>query len=96
MSRGMLTEEVKKVSLERLGYEIKQQELRLMPYVQYCVMNAQNLDPSHINHDERKIMRKWKDKGWMDGGASGLMISTEFYRSIMEILLVGYCSDMIL
>ena len=40
MSRGQLTDEVKKVSKDKLGYEISLDELRLMPYLQYCLMNG--------------------------------------------------------
>ena len=39
MSRGMITDEIKQKSIELLGYEVSQQELRLIPYVMYCLVN---------------------------------------------------------
>lgn len=88
--RGMLTERIKEKSKELLGYEISQKELRLMPYIIHVMMNEQKLDPEKIDQEERKIMADWREKQWVEGGASGLNVSHYFWTSICEIVMLGY------
>jgi len=88
--RGELTAFVKKKSKELLGYEIGLRELRLMPYIQYVMVNEQKLDTNKVNAEERTILRSWKDKGYIKGGASGLQITKDFWDSICEIIFAAY------
>jgi hypothetical protein len=88
--RGMLTDRVKKKAKELLGYEITQRELRLMPYIQYQMMNEQKIEPVRINEEERQILSEWRKKGFIEGGASGLSITKQFWDAINEILFLGY------
>ena len=90
MSRGKLTDEVKAKALEVLGYEIDQVELRLFPYAQYVMMNDQKLDPNKISREERTILSKWREKGFMEGGAGGMAITKEFWDAMGEILWISY------
>lgn len=89
-SRGKLTERIKLKSLELLGYEITMRELRLMPYVQSVMVNSQRLDPNKINGEERRIISKWRGQGHIEGGASGMRITEEFWNIICEIIRLGY------
>lgn len=88
--RGMLTEEIKQKSQELLGYEITQEELRLMPYVLYCALNDQDIDPKKVNAEERKILMQWKEKGFIADPVSNLTISKDFYDAANEMLWLGY------
>lgn len=88
--RGALTDNIKKKSKETLGYEISLRELRLMPYVQFIMMNDQKIDPNKINQEERNILSSWREKGYIEGGASGLAVTKEFYDAVSEILWLGY------
>jgi len=88
--RGKLTEEIKQKSKELLGYEITQIELRLMPYVQFVMMNDQKIDPNKINQEERVILSQWIEKDFIDGGAGGLSISKDFWIAINEICWISY------
>jgi len=89
-SRGVVTEGIQALSKELLGYEIEKDELRLMPYVQYVMMNEQKLDPAKCNEEERKILSKWREKGYIEGGAAGLSITKEFWDILCEILFASY------
>lgn len=91
-ARGFLTEEIKAKSKELLGYEINTTELRMMPYLQYCLMNEQQLDPQKINDADRKIVSKWRNAGHIKGGISyhSLEITKEFWNIINEIIFMGY------
>ena len=88
--RGQLTERIKTKSKELLGYEIDQIELRLMPYIQYQMCNEHKINPNNINSDERKILSKWREAGHIEGGASGLGITKDFWDIINEIIFLGY------
>lgn len=88
--RGKVTERIKEKSMELLGYEIGQTELRLMPYVLDVMMNSQKLDISKMNQDDREIMSKWKKAGHIEGGISGMRISKELWDIICEIVFLGY------
>ena len=88
--RGQLTQRIKDKSKELLGYEIDQTELRLMPYVQYVMMNNQKIDSRHINSEERQILSKWRKAGHIEGGAGGLGITRQFWEILCEILFLGY------
>lgn len=88
--RGRLTERIKEKSKELLGYEISQEELRLMPYIQSVMANNQKIDPSKVNQPERIIMRKWIEAGHMEGGMTGLGITKEFWDILCEIVFLGY------
>ncbi len=90
MSRGTLTDGVKALSKELMGYEIDVTELRLMPYVQYCLMNNDNIDPQHVNRDDRDAFAKWREKGWIADMSTDLSVSSEFYDIMCKILKLGY------
>ena len=88
--RGALTNSIKAKSKELLGYEISLRELRLMPYIQFVMMNEQMIDPNRITQEERKILSEWRSKGYIKGGAGGLAITKEFWGAVCEILFLGY------
>lgn len=88
--RGVLTKEIKVTSKKLLGYAITQKELRLMVYVQYVMCNEQVIDVRRINNEERKILSTWRTKKFIEGGASGLAITKEFWDAICELIWLGY------
>ena len=88
--RGQLTERIKRKSVELLGYEIDQEELRLMPYILTVMMNEQKIQIRHIGGGERGILKKWREAGHIEGGASGLQITEEFWNIICDIVRLGY------
>ena len=88
--RGVLTKEVQEIAKKHIGREIDITELRLIPYIQYVMVNMQRLDISTIKQDERVILRKWKDAKLIDGGASGLSITEDFWNFMCEVLFQSY------
>jgi len=88
--RGTLTKEVQEIAKKHIGREIDTTELRLIPYVQYVMVNKQCIDPSKLNQDDRKILRKWKDAELIEGGMAGLSITEEFWNFMCAILLQSY------
>lgn len=88
--RGQLTERVAVKAVELLGRKIDVAELRLMPYLQYVMMNEQRIEPVKCNQADRDVLRRWRDEGRIEGDASGLGITKQFWDSINEILFLAY------
>lgn len=90
MGRGRLSEDVQVAAAAKLGREITKTELRLMPYVQYCLMNDQNIEPTRINQSEREVLTQWRIDGWISGGAAELVCTKEFWDAMNHVLWYGY------
>lgn len=39
---------------------------------------------------KRDILQKWRDSGYIKGGASGLSITKEFWEILCNIVFLGY------
>jgi len=91
MGRGAVTPEIKQLAKQLLGIEdLTTRELRLMPYIQYTMMNEQRLEIQRINPEERKILSKWRANGWIEDDASEMSISKQFWDAINQILWLAY------
>lgn len=91
MMRGKLTDDVQEVAVTHLGRELDSpEELRLMAYVDYVMKNEQWIDLNNCNQADRDVLSKWREEGHIEGGASGLAITKDFYDAVQEILFVGY------
>lgn len=88
--RGQLTPAINKVAQDKLGREITQRELRLMPYVHYQAMNGMNVEPNKVNSEERAILMQWKQEGYIANPSTALSITKAFYDAMNEILWLGY------
>ena len=88
--RGQLTEKAQEIAKKMLGREISESELRLLPYIQFTMMNEQKLDIRKISPEERKILKRWKEEEHIEGGSCGLAITKEFWDFMNEILFECY------
>lgn len=85
MNRGILTEEMKS------KYGITTKELRLIPYFQYLLINHLPVDPSKVDSEERKILKKWQDEGKISFSCSESVTTTkEFWDFINNVLWDSY------
>lgn len=94
MARGILNDRVQSAALQTLRRPITQEELRLMPYVHYVMMNDQRIQPTHINAEERVILAKWREEGWIEGGAGGVSdhqrLLGRFMRNSVGLLCLSW------
>jgi len=88
--RGQLTEDIQKLAKTFLGREISVRELRLYPYLDYVMKNGQVIEPNRIGKDERDVLSVLRQEGHIEGGASGLAMTKEFYDYINQVLWFGY------
>lgn len=81
MSRGVITERIQE------KYGMTHEELRLIPYVQYLLVNQEPIDPAKVNAEEREILQKWRDKGYLTFSMQEpLTVSREFWDMMNDLL----------
>ncbi len=88
--RGGLTEKIQELAKDFLGREITTIELRLYPYLDYLMKNEQRIDPNRVNREDRDVLQKLRVAEHIEGGASGLSMTKEFYDYINQVLWFGY------
>ena len=89
MSRGMLTDEIK----DKYGITLK--ELRLIPYLQYLLVNHMPVDPNKIDEEERNILSKWQNEGKITFSCSEAVTTTkEFWDWMNEVMWDSYVPHM--
>lgn len=88
--RGAITDKIQEIAKKFLERKITRVELRFIPYIQYVMANEQKLDIQKVSSKEREILKKWKEADLVEGGASGLSITKEFWNFMCEILWEGY------
>jgi len=88
--RGCLNENVQKLAKDFLGHEMTVDELRMIPYVQYLMVNEQKLDPEHMNKSDRDVWAKWKKAGHVDGGMAGMSVTKAFWDFMCNVLWETY------
>lgn len=93
MARGKLTEQIQTLAKEFLGREITTTELRLYPYLDYVIKNEQIIKPTHCNGEDRKVLAELRAARHIEGGASGLSMTKEFYDYINQVLWYSYVCD---
>lgn len=88
--RGHLTFRVDAMAKKMLGRSITQTELRLMPYVQYVMVNEQWTDRIKMNDAERRILDRWTKLGWVKWTHPDLTVTKKFWDAMLEILYLAY------
>jgi len=91
--RGQLTEEIQGLAKGFLGRIITTGELRLYPYLDYLMKNEQKIDPRRVNQNDRNVLKQLRAEKHIEGGASGLSMTKEFYDYINQVLWLGYVVD---
>lgn len=90
--RGQVTEEVKVSARELLDIDITTEQLRLLPYIQYIMMNEKVIDHTKLTITELDIIECWIRRGWISTKGNTISISVEFWNAMNAILWLGYVS----
>ena len=92
MGRGMITDEIRKLFKDKCFVELDTVGLRLMPYIQYRLINHGNLDPAQMNEEDRTILSGWRENGFISGGISShsLGVTKEFWDLMSECIWLAY------
>ncbi len=81
MSRGIITEEIKE------KYHMTTKEFRLIPYVQYLLVNQMPIDPQKIDAEEREILQNWRNKGYLTFSMKEPLTASREFWDIMNSFL---------
>ena len=87
--RGVLTEEIQNEAKKFLNREIDTTELRLYPYIDFCIKNGGYYDRSKILSEERHILSKLKDEGHLEMNGC-FYVTLEFYNYMNRVLWLSY------
>lgn len=90
--RGQLNEDVQKLSKAFLGRDLTLTELRLFPYIDYCLKNGGKYEPRKINAQEVGIFCEYTKKypQHFNFTLCEIEISKEFYQFIQNVLWIAY------
>lgn len=88
-NRGAYTEEIKN------KYDITVTELRLIPYLQYLIVNRYPVSPEKITTEEREVLKKWRDEGKITFSTQITCSCTkEFWDFMNEVLWDSYAAQL--
>lgn len=88
--RGHLSDKIQEVSRERLGREITQVELRLIPYLSYCLQNERRIEARKVNEDELRTLREWEAEGLIRMTPFKVSCTRAFWELMQEVVWLGY------
>lgn len=89
-NRGMLTDTIQCMAEDFLGRKITTAELRLYPYIDYCIKNGGSYSSKCINNEERDILAMLHNAGHMFVTSMRFTVSRDFYNYIQNILAESY------
>lgn len=89
VGRGVLTPKIKTKMDEFFKWPTGRAELHLLPYIQFELVNNQNIDPKKINGEEREIIARMAREGHLIIGPN-LSCSPEFWAFMHEIIWLAY------
>lgn len=88
--RGILTDAIK-AKYPTLTLK----KLRLLPYLQYLIMNSMPVDPAKIDSEERAILSDWRDKGYISYSITEPCACTRtFWNMMNDILFDTYALEL--
>ena len=88
--RGMVSEKIQMLCKDFLGREVTTRELRLFPYIDYCLKNWGVLDRSKVNKEEMEILNSYDEELIKIENGEITYISNDFYNFIQKVLWEAY------
>ena len=88
--RGMITDKINEIAKNMIGREINQRELRLIPYIQYVLVNEQEIRQDKINDEERNFLKKFEEEGFIKIHIDKIKVTKKFWDFMCEILFESY------
>lgn len=91
MNRGCITDEIQKLARDYLGREITTRELRLYPFIDYCLKNGGYMSRDKIDDEEVDIIHSYDEKTQLKRDFQGyIWVSESFYNYIQSVLWHSY------
>lgn len=77
-----------------LGHDMTQEEIRLIPYIQYCAVNHYTTDRARMSASERKIVNEWQERGWLERFPY-IIPTREFWQFMCDVLFDFYVDELV-
>ncbi len=87
--RGQLTEKVQELANEYLGREISLTELRLYPFIDYCIKNGGYMDRRKLSREELELLHSY-NKDDVQRAYGYIYVSKDFYEYMQKVLWESY------
>lgn len=88
--RGRLSKKAQEIAKNFLGEEITTRELRLYPYIDFCLKNCGIIQREKINSEEVAILEKRQAEGHLKKSGKYITVTRAFYDFIQDILAETY------
>ena len=95
--RGMLTNEAMGCYREATGRELTQVELRLIPFIQYTVINEGTFDGKKVNNKELAVLDDLENAGLIEycreygrPGMFRIVVSGKYWNAMCDVLKICY------
>lgn len=72
------------------GIRLDEDNIRLLPYIQYVLMNEQMFDRSKITLEGKAIIQELKAKGCLIDYKGRIRCTLEFWTVLNEVLYLAY------
>ena len=92
---GFLNENAQELSKKFWERDLSLNELRLFPYIDYCLKNWGRYDPLKMNKKEISIFHQYAKKypQHFEFSMREIWVSKEFYQFIQDVLWVTYVGN---
>jgi len=90
VGRGSDSEKIQEIAKKTINREISLGEIRLMPYIQYVMVNERLIERRRINDIETKILYDWEEEGFIKLLPSRLEVTKKFWDFINDIVWEAY------
>lgn len=92
MSRGMLTEEIqiKYKELFDHDHDLTTRELRVLPYIQYCLINGGYIDLDKVDNDELRFIEDILSRNGCYLNDNILSCDIGFWVKLNSVLFISY------
>lgn len=92
--RGVLTNKIQTKASSFLQRKISQKELRLYPYIDYCIKNACcGWSYSKMDEEEIKILNRLYREGYIIYSPEKVIVTRIFYNFMQDILAMSYVEE---
>lgn len=88
--RGMLTDKVQEIANKFLGEKITLKELRLYPYIDYCLKNGGVVERAKLDNKEFEILAKKQAEGHLKKSGKYITVTRNFYNYMQDVLAESY------
>lgn len=75
---------------ELTGVRLDRKNIRLLPYIQYVLMNEQVFDISKITLQENAIIQELKSKGCLIDHKGRIRCTLDFWTVLNDVLYLAY------